>query len=701
MTTGMSAKAVASIGRVASHLRIPVLAIAFSRGAAVGSAADFFCQAATRPEDTACLIAAINSANATGEADTITLEMGVILLTAVDNDTDGPNGLPSITSEITIRGDDPLMPTQIERRVSGPSPTPNFRIFHVAATGKLTLESVQVNFGLLSSGQGAGILNAGGVVHLSHVLVRENAGSGGIVNEVGGNLTMAHSTVYGNGSGNVAGGCCGVLNKGVATIKSSAIKFNTGPGIRNSGGTLQITNSTIGWNAADDSGGAGLLNEDAGSVSIASSTVSENYDGGIANAGGTVELQNSILVGNRAVVGQYPYPISNCSGDITSLGNNVIGVSRGTDGCLIDAVPSDIRNTDTGVVGQFTGNGAIPGSEHFQLVPGSPAIDAANAANPGSGGGACEAMDQNGLPRPADGDLDGRALCDIGSSEFFPITGFSPTFGPVGTSVVIRNGGGFIFAIDNVQVKFGAIYTSVQIDSTSQITVTVPDGATTGPIAVTTPAGTVMTASVFTVTGTAIGPPTITGFVPHRGNVGSVLQLIGTNFVDASSVTFNGTPATFRVVSPTLIDTTVPFGATTGPVVVTTPQGTATSSSSFTVEVVVNDLVTLAPLVTSYNPAPAPGAPAGKFTITATFTNTSSTKIRIPYFQVSYISPWCLVLNTDTGKPGGIGARVTPAVGADEILSPNESFTNSFVIGLQHGGRFSFFIDLHGEEIPH
>jgi hypothetical protein len=50
--------------------------------------------------DVACLIAAIHAANATGEADTITLAAGIYSLTAVDNDIDGPNGLPSMTSPL-------------------------------------------------------------------------------------------------------------------------------------------------------------------------------------------------------------------------------------------------------------------------------------------------------------------------------------------------------------------------------------------------------------------------------------------------------------------------------------------------------------------------------------------------------------------------------------------------------------------------
>src|SRR6266446_5779995 len=94
-------------------------------------AADFACAAG----DVACLIDAINQANANGEANTITLEAGTYTLTAVDNDIEGPNGLPSITTTLTLRGADPDT-TIIERAASAPG----FRLLHIAASGTLTLK---------------------------------------------------------------------------------------------------------------------------------------------------------------------------------------------------------------------------------------------------------------------------------------------------------------------------------------------------------------------------------------------------------------------------------------------------------------------------------------------------------------------------------------------------------------------------------
>src|SRR5439155_16472829 len=63
-------------------------------------AATFTCTAG----DVACLIAAINTANVNGQANTITLAAGTYSLTVVDNFNNGPNGLPAISSRLTVTG---------------------------------------------------------------------------------------------------------------------------------------------------------------------------------------------------------------------------------------------------------------------------------------------------------------------------------------------------------------------------------------------------------------------------------------------------------------------------------------------------------------------------------------------------------------------------------------------------------------------
>jgi hypothetical protein len=68
------------------------------------------------------------------------------------------------------------------------------------------------------------------------------------------------------------------------------------------------------------------------------------------------------------------------------------------------------------------------------------------------------------------------------------------------------------------------------------------------------------------------------------GEVGSPVTILGTNLTGATNVTFNGTVATFTVNSSgTAISTTVPTGATTGPVQVVTPNRTLSSNMPFRV----------------------------------------------------------------------------------------------------------------------
>jgi endonuclease G len=79
------------------------------------------------------------------------------------------------------------------------------------------------------------------------------------------------------------------------------------------------------------------------------------------------------------------------------------------------------------------------------------------------------------------------------------------------------------------------------------------------------------------------GPPSITGFTPGAGLVNTNVVITGTNFLGTLSVKFNGTNAVFAVDSNTQITTTVPTNATTGPISVTTPAGTATSGANFAI----------------------------------------------------------------------------------------------------------------------
>jgi Concanavalin A-like lectin/glucanases superfamily/Phosphoesterase family len=157
------------------------------------------------------------------------------------------------------------------------------------------------------------------------------------------------------------------------------------------------------------------------------------------------------------------------------------------------------------------------------------------------------------------------------------VSSVTPISGWTGSAVTVI-GSGFTGA---TAVTFNGTAATFTVTSDTQMTATVPSGATTGPIAVTAPAGTGTSSASFTVT--AQPAPTISAFSPSSATVGSSITISGSGFTEATAVTFNGTAATFTVVSDSGITAKVPTGATTGPIAVTAPAGTGTSSGSFTV----------------------------------------------------------------------------------------------------------------------
>ena len=76
-----------------------------------------------------------------------------------------------------------------------------------------------------------------------------------------------------------------------------------------------------------------------------------------------------------------------------------------------------------------------------------------------------------------------------------------------------------------------------------------------------------------------LGP--FVAFVIPGGKFGDTAQILGQNLTGTTNVTFSGIPASFRLVSDTHLTAVVPSGATTGPVVVTTPTGVMTSKQNF------------------------------------------------------------------------------------------------------------------------
>jgi hypothetical protein len=274
------------------------------------------------------LIQHINDANANTEADTITLVPGTTFrLTTVNNTTDGPTGLPTITlnENLTIFGNGDI----IERSTA--TGTPAFRLFDVAAGGSLTLNNLTLQGGLALGTAFFEIAGRGGAVHnqgtlaLDNVTVHNNKAEGAPGSQFWGTLLPA---------GNASGGA--LYSSGILTIVGSSLKNNTviggrgldasqidqssnpgspypglpggsgfGGAVYVGGGTATITSSIITSNTAlGGNGGEGYSLVSGTNHNTRGGDGGEGFGGGLYAAGGTVTLHTVTVTFNSASGGQ-------------------------------------------------------------------------------------------------------------------------------------------------------------------------------------------------------------------------------------------------------------------------------------------------------------------------------------------------------------------------------------------------------------
>ena len=186
-----------------------------------------------------------------------------------------------------------------------------------------------------------------------------------------------------------------------------------------------------------------------------------------------------------------------------------------------------------------------------------------------------------------------------------------------------------------------------------------------------------------------VQPPTLTRFNPTRGPVGTQVTLTGIHLFEASAVRFNGVDASrFEVVSGTTIEAVVPPEATTGPISVVTPGGTALSADPFTVTTGFHSRLFVPVVLRSQ------GRAGSFFTSELTLTNRGSSPAAIRYTYAAAfggssgmamdslepgrqrVVPDAIAYLTSLGVPIGSGsAGGTLAVDFSGLSSPSDAAT--------------------------
>ena len=402
--------------------------------------------------------AVVDACTAGSGADVITVPAGTILLTVAGAGEDaGATGDLDVTADVEIQGAG-AGSTIIDGNVSD-------RVFDIdpsAAGINVRISGVTLRHGGMVS-EGGGIRN-GGSLTLSDSSVEANSADGLLAKGGGvrssGTLTLMRTTVADNtaqalsmgfDTPSAQGG--GIFSDGTTAITAATMNGNTvaaGTGASfgalaeggaiSSSGQLSVTASVVSANRATNVAGASANGggiASSGTLALINTTVSDNRTESMVNppsdAGGGLFLYDTATttVSNCTIVGNSAFQAGAFANDGAATLRNTIVADNGFFNCATGFFPgtttSDSYNLDSDGSCGFSGSDLIGvepllgplqdnGGPTFTraLLSGSSAIDAGSPAIPGSGGGACEATDQRGTPRPRG------VRCDIGSFESTP-----------------------------------------------------------------------------------------------------------------------------------------------------------------------------------------------------------------------------------------------------------------------------------------
>jgi hypothetical protein len=156
------------------------------------------------------------------------------------------------------------------------------------------------------------------------------------------------------------------------------------------------------------------------------------------------------------------------------------------------------------------------------------------------------------------------------------IISFSPTSGPVGTVITVIGTN-----LDRASAAYvNRVKANVSAVASGRATVFVPADAVSGRISIVTPFGLCESQAEFEI----ITASAIKDISPSTGPAGSLVTILGWGFKSTSIVMFGGIPSpSVTISSNNTVVAQVPYGATTGDVLVDGPTGGATGPEPFTV----------------------------------------------------------------------------------------------------------------------
>ncbi|MEU8591623.1 hypothetical protein AB0C59_32220 [Streptomyces sp. NPDC048664] len=270
---------------------------------------------------TGALISAIQTANSRNDSRLSLASRCTYHLTTAYADQ---NGLPAITSRITLLGNDATI--QRDPSASGP-----FRILDVAAGGDLKVQNLTVKGGMIT-GQpelGAGIrVQAGGRLRLDHSRVSENSSdrNGGGVGVLG-TATINDSELVANTS-TFGAGLVQFGSTAKTTISKSVIRFNVasfdGGGLEFGEGTAVVRDSQVDDNVATSGDGGGGIYNDA-DLQVLGTTVDRNT-AGITSAspgGGGIYNDGPLLLKDTSISNNTVTGGAGKGGGVYNLGGQV------------------------------------------------------------------------------------------------------------------------------------------------------------------------------------------------------------------------------------------------------------------------------------------------------------------------------------------------------------------------------------------